>query len=119
MYQISQEKKAPTYVPSCVQESVNPVDLALERKLSVVIPQENNVPFLTTREIKNPGREIKNLGRLILRRGSIQDRSTFQRNCFPQFKAELRKSFQDFSSFTGIDTMFWVPAFAADITISL
>lgn len=112
LYQFSQEKRVPSYVPTCVQESINPIELALERKFSVVIPQENNVPFLTTREIKNPGREIKNLGRLILRRGSIQDRSTFQRNCFPQFKSDLRKSFEDFSSFTGIEAFLnWVPAF--------
>lgn len=103
-----------------MQESINPIELALERKFSVVIPQENNVPFLTTREIKNPGREIKNLGRLILHRGSIQDRSTFQRNCFPQFKSDLRKSFEDFSSFTGIEAFLnWVPAFRADISLSL
>lgn len=120
LYQFSQEKRVPSYVPTCVQESINPIELALERKFSVVIPQENNVPFLTTREIKNPGREIKNLGRLILRRGSIQDRSTFQRNCFPQFKSDLRKSFEDFSSFTGIEAFLnWVPAFRADISLSL
>lgn len=120
LYQFSQEKRVPSYVPTCGQESINPIELALERKFSVVIPQENNVPFLTTREIKNPGREIKNLGRLILRRGSIQDRSTFQRNCFPQFKSDLRKSFEDFSSFTGIEAFLnWVPAFRADISLSL
>lgn len=120
LYQFSQEKRVPSYVPTCVQESINPIELALERKFSVVIPQENNVPFLTTKEIKNPGREIKNLGRLILRRGSIQDRSTFQRNCFPQFKSDLRKSFEDFSSFTGIEAFLnWVPAFRADISLSL
>ncbi|XP_052705976.1 uncharacterized protein LOC128181564 isoform X1 [Crassostrea angulata] len=55
LYQFSQEKRVPSYVPTCVQESINPIELALERKFSVVIPQENNVPFLTTREIKNPG----------------------------------------------------------------
>lgn len=115
MYQFSQEKKAPTYIPTCSQESINPIALALERKFSVVIPQENNVPFLTTREIKNPGREIKNLGRLILRRGSIQDRTTFQRNCFPQFKSDLRKSFEDFSSYTGIEAFLnWAPVLPAD-----
>ncbi|XP_052691010.1 uncharacterized protein LOC128168896 isoform X2 [Crassostrea angulata] len=120
LYQFSQEKRVPSYVPTCVQESINPIELALEKKFSVVIPQENNVPFLTTREIKNPGREIKNLGRLILRRGSIQDRSTFQRNCFPQFKSDLRKSFEVFSSFTGIEAFLnWVPAFRADISLSL
>ncbi|XP_062596008.1 uncharacterized protein LOC134257410 [Saccostrea cucullata] len=55
LYQFSQDKKAPTYVATCVQDSINPIDLALERKFSVVIPHENQVPFLTTRELKNPG----------------------------------------------------------------